>query len=204
VEARLIYPGVDLSAFGLGESGAAGAARASAAGARAEHPTIACAASPDDERKRVPLLVEAFARVRRDRPQARLVLMRPASPRLEQQLAGDGIEFFDPSPTAVADVFANAWISALPSKDEAFGLVVVESLATGTPVVAANEAGPAEILNRDGLGVLFDEPTPEAVARAVLEALDLDGSGTRERAADFTSERCAVEHEKLYEELLAR
>jgi glycosyltransferase involved in cell wall biosynthesis len=193
VEARLIYPGVDLSAFGSG------------ARQRAEHPTIACAASPDDERKRVPLLVDAFARVRKEHPRARLVLMRPTSPRLAQQLGGDGVEFFDPSPGAVADVFANAWISALPSKEEAFGLVVVESLATGTPVVAANEAGPAEILNGDGLGALFDEPTPEAVAKALLEALDLNGTAdlARARAADFTSERCAIEHEALYEELLA-
>lgn len=219
VEARLIYPGVDLSAFGIGaggsgagagsgaggSSGSSGADLASRDGARAEHPTIACAASPDDERKRVPLLVEAFAQVRRQRPQARLVLMRPTSPRLQEQLARDGVEFFDPSPTAVADVFANAWVSALTSKEEAFGLVVVESLATGTPVVAANEAGPAEILDRDGIGVLFDEPTPGAVARALLEGLELDGAGpARTRAADFTSERCAIEHEKLYEELLAR
>jgi glycosyltransferase involved in cell wall biosynthesis len=192
VEARLIYPGVDLSGF------------AHVNGSRAEDPTIACAASPDDERKRVPLLVQAFARVRKRRPRARLVLMRPNSGRLEQQLAGDGIEFFDPSPSAVADVFARAWISALPSKEEAFGLVVVESLATGTPVVAANEAGPAEILDRDGLGVLFDDATPDAIAKALLEALELDGDDlARNRAADFTSERCAIEHEALYEELLA-
>jgi glycosyltransferase involved in cell wall biosynthesis len=199
VEARLIYPGVDLSGFGS-------RAAASASRSRAEHPTIACAASPDDERKRVPLLVEAFARVRRQHPRARLVLMRPQSPRVEQQLAGDGVEFYDPSPSTVADVFANAWISALPSKEEAFGLVVVESLAMGTPVVAANEAGPAEIVDRDGIGALFDEPTPEAVAKALLEALDLDGVAelARKRAADFTSERCALEHEALYEELLAR
>jgi glycosyltransferase involved in cell wall biosynthesis len=204
VEARLIYPGVDLSAFGIGSGASAGASAGDATASRAEHPTIACAASPDDERKRVPLLVEAFARVRKQRPNARLVLMRPNSPRLQEKLALEGVEFFDPSPQAVADVFANAWVSALPSKEEAFGLVVVESLATGTPVVAANEAGPAEILDGDGLGVLFDEPTPEAVATALVEAFELNGDAPRKRAADFTSERCAIEHEQLYEELLAR
>ncbi len=195
VEARLIYPGVDLSSFGTVN------------GARAEQPTIACAASPDDERKRVPLLVEAFARVRREHPRARLVLMRPNDRVLQDRLSGDGVEFFDPSPGAVASVFGDAWVSALASHDEAFGLVVVESLATGTPVVAAAEAGPGEILDREGIGSLFTEPTPEAVARALTEALDLAGDpGTAERAraraADFTSERCAIEHERLYEELL--
>ena len=211
VEARLIYPGVDLSGFSRDGAGPAPARGASGhpPAERAEHPTIACAASPDDERKRVPLLLEAFARIRRDHPRARLVLMRPRSARLEQQLAGDGVEFFDPSPNAVADVFSRSWVSALPSKEEAFGLVVVESLATGTPVVAANEAGPAEILDRDGIGSLFDEPTPEAVARALLETLELardrgTAERARARAADFTSERCAIEHEALYEELLGR
>ena len=197
VEARLIYPGVELSGF------------TTVNGERAEHPTIACAASPDDERKRVPLLVEAFARVRKQRPKARLVLMRPNSRRLEDRLAVDGVEFFDPSPQAVADVFANAWISALPSKEEAFGLVVVESLATGTPVVAANEAGPAEILNGDAIGALFDDADAGSVADALLHGLELHSDATtadaaRKRAADFTSERCAIEHEQLYEELLAR
>ena len=195
VEPRLIYPGVELSDFGAVDA------------AHDERPTIACAASPDDERKRVPLLVAAFEQVRSERPDARLVLMRPSSERLQEELTGPGVQFFDPSPDAVAEVFANAWISALASREEAFGLVVVESLATGTPVVAADEAGPAEILDREGIGSLFAEPTPEAVAQSLLEALELaSDAGTAERcrarAADFTSERSAIEHEQMYEELL--
>ena len=197
VEARLIYPGVDLGAFGAVN------------GLRDPRPTIACAASPDDGRKRIPLLVEAFSQVRRQRSDARLVLMRPRDTALEQQLQRDGVEFHDLTSTEIPGVFANAWVSALPSYDEAFGLVVVESLATGTPVVAAAEAGPGEILDHDGVGATFDEPTPDAVARALLEALELaDDPGVaeraRRRAQDFTSERCAIEHETLYEELLAR
>jgi glycosyltransferase involved in cell wall biosynthesis len=197
VEARLIYPGVDLSAFSRTTNH------------RADVPTIACAASPDDGRKRVPLLIEAFARVRAQRPDARLRLQAPRDQSARAALEGPGVELYDAKPDEVGDEFARAWVTALPSREEAFGLVVVESLATGTPVVAANEAGPAEILNRDGIGSLFDEPTPEAVANALLEALELaEDKGTperaRTRAADFSSERCAIEHEALYEELLAR
>jgi phosphatidylinositol alpha-mannosyltransferase len=197
VEARLIYPGVELSAF------------QNAAGERDEQPVIACGASPDDERKRIGLLAEAFDLVRRERPGARLLLMRPNDGALEQALARDGVEFYDPSPSAVAGVFARAWVTALTSRDEAFGLVVVESLATGTPVVAANEAGPAEILDREGIGSLFDQAGAPSVARALLEAIDLSrdpatAERCRARARDFTAERCAVEHEHLYEELLAR
>jgi glycosyltransferase involved in cell wall biosynthesis len=86
---------------------------------------------------------------------------------------------------------------------------VVESLATGTPVVAAAEGGPGEILDRDGIGALFTATEPGAVARALLEGLELAGDPAtpdraRARAADFTSERAAAEHEQLYEELLAQ
>jgi glycosyltransferase involved in cell wall biosynthesis len=194
-EARLIYPGVDLSAFDEPQA------------ERAQVPTIACAASPDDGRKRVPLLVEAFAAVRRQRPDARLVLMKPNNPEIEQRLRAPGVEFRDLPSQAVPALFAEAWVSALTSHAEAFGLVIVEALAAGRPVVAAAEAGPAEIVDRDGLGSLFAEPTPQAVARSLLEALELaedpgTETRTRARAADFTSERCAREHEELYEELL--
>jgi glycosyltransferase involved in cell wall biosynthesis len=197
VEARLIHPGVDVDAFS--RNGVQ----------RSEIPTIACAASPDDGRKRVPLLVDAFERVRAQRPDARLRLQAPRDPAAREKLARPGVELYDARPDEVGDEFARAWVTALPSREEAFGLVVVESLATGTPVVAANEAGPAEILDRDGIGRLFDEPTPEAVANALLAALELaEDNGTperaRRRAADFTHERCASEHEALYQELLAR
>jgi phosphatidylinositol alpha-mannosyltransferase len=196
VEARVIYPGVDLSAF------------AEPRAERAPTPTIACAASPDDFRKRVPLLVEAFRAVRRVRPDARLILMKPRDGRLEHELRAPGVEFRDLPSQDVPALFAEAWVSALTSHAEAFGLVIVEALAAGRPVVAANEAGPAEIVDRAGIGSLFDEATPEAVARALLEALELaedprTEERTRGRAADFTSERCAIEHEQLYEELLA-
>ena len=65
VEARVISPGVDLHAFSPDESD------------RAQAPTIVCAAAIAEPRKRVALLVEAFALVRADRPDARLVLNRP-------------------------------------------------------------------------------------------------------------------------------
>ena len=197
VEARLIYPGVDIDAFSRDGI------------ERSDAPTIACAASPDDGRKRVPLLLDAFERVRAERPDTRLRLQAPRDPAVREQLARPGVELYDAKPDEVGEEFARAWVTALPSREEAFGLVVVESLATGTPVVAANEAGPAEILDREGIGSLFDEPTPEAVANALLDALELaEDKGTperaRTRAADFTHERCASEHEALYRELLAR
>src|SRR5206468_131637 len=65
---RVIPPGVDLVAFRPDPA------------ARAPVPTIVCAADASQPRKRVGLLIEAFAEVRREHPDARLVLDRPRAP----------------------------------------------------------------------------------------------------------------------------
>ncbi len=195
VEARLIYPGVDLSAFAVGTE-------------RAPEPTIVCAAAPDEPRKRVPMLVAAFARVRRDRPSARLVLIRPRDGALERDLSTQGVEFIDPSPGAIAAQFGRGWVSALASRNEAFGLVMVEALACGTPVVGPRDGGVPEIVDRPEVGRLFDPDDEEGLARALLEALDLaedpaTRAACRARAEDFSTRRTAEEYAALYRELLA-
>lgn len=197
VEAHLVYPGVRLEDF-------------TPADERDEHPTIVCAAATDDARKRVDLLVRAFALVRRERPTARLLLLRPDDPHLRARLAGesDGVEFFAPDMSGVADVFRRAWVSALTSYREAFGLVVVESLACGTPVVGTRDGGIPEILDRPEIGRLFDGDDPRDVARAILETLDLVADPStvmacRRRAEDFSTRAGALAYEKLYRALMA-
>jgi glycosyltransferase involved in cell wall biosynthesis len=192
---RVINPGVRLDAFRPG-------------GERFDRPTIACAAQPDDARKRVPLLLDAFRLVRRSRRDARLMLPRPASVSLAGSLERvDGVELFEPGPDAVAPIFQRAWVTALAAYNEAFGLVLVESLACGTPVVAARDGAVPEIVDRPEVGRLF-EGGADSLAQALLEGLDLAGDSStagacRTRAEDFPAARCAAEHVALYRELLA-
>jgi glycosyltransferase involved in cell wall biosynthesis len=175
VDSHVIRPGVDLRAFTPG-------------GARAAEPTIACAADPADPRKRVGELVAAFARVREVHPTARLVLQAPERP----ELAAPGVEFDD---GPVLDLYRRAWVSGLASVDEAFGLVLVESLACGTPVFARSDGGGREIVT-DDVGVLFDDD----LAGALLRALELDPARCRARAEAFPSRATAA----AYVELLKR
>jgi glycosyltransferase involved in cell wall biosynthesis len=199
VNPRVIYPGVDLDRFTLG-------------GERDPVPTIACAAASDDSRKRVELLARAFRRVRRERPGARLLLDRPRrDPAIAEQLAAvsDGIEFFDPPPGGVPEVFRRAWVSALPSYNEAFGLVLVEALACGTPAVGTNDGGIPEIVDRPEVGRLFDGDDEAGLARALLEALELAGDAAtpvhcRARAEQFSTARCAADHLAVYRRLVER
>ena len=84
VQARQIYPPVDVETFTPG-------------GQRAPEPTIICAGDLGEPRKRVPLLIEAFARVRRERPTARLLLDRPRDPAVAARVVGDapGVDLVD-------------------------------------------------------------------------------------------------------------
>lgn len=198
-EPHVIHPPTDCETFTLG-------------GRRAEHPTIMCPAPWDDDRKRVPLLVEAFRLVRRERPTARLRLLAPSDASAAESLTREaGVELFEPveQPADLTPLYQSAWVTALASYNEAFGIVLVESLACGTPVVAANEGGPPEIVDQPQLGRLFDGGEPRAVAAALLEALEVaedpgNVAGCRESALRFSSQRCAEAHEALYHELLAR
>lgn len=197
VEVRVIHPGVDLEAFAPG-------------GERAPEPTVFCAASLTEPRKRVALLAAAFRRLRRQCPDARLLLSRPRDPRAAAAAGavGEGVELIDVDDRdRLIGAYRRAWVTALPSVDEAFGLVLVESLACGTPAVGTRSGGIPEVIDRSEVGRLFEADDEEALAGALLEALDLardpaTAAACRARAGDFPIERCAAAHEALYRELL--
>jgi glycosyltransferase involved in cell wall biosynthesis len=87
------------------------------------------------------------------------------------------------------ELYRRASVTVLPSDHEVFGLVVLESQASGTPaVVLDNEYGPAQLVS-DDTGVCCDRDA-ESLANACLSAIDLSAlPGTparcREAAARF-------------------
>ena len=191
VEARVIHPGVDLEGF-------------KPVAERDERPTIFCASDPSLEAKRVPLLIEAFSVVRRNRRDARLVLQAPGDGALAATLEGReaGIELTPGDD--LPDLYSRAWALALPSIGEAFGLVQVEALACGTPVVGTS----SEVIDTEEVGRVFSGDDPAELARALNESLELatdpaTRENCRKRANDFSTKKATEEHLKLYEELTA-
>jgi phosphatidylinositol alpha-mannosyltransferase len=69
--------------------------------------------------------------------------------------------------------YGRAWVTCLPSTDEAFGLALLESLACGTPIVATDHAAPSELVREGVTGELCPPHDPEALAAACLRALAL-------------------------------
>jgi D-inositol-3-phosphate glycosyltransferase len=72
----------------------------------------------------------------------------------------------------LADLFAAATVTLLPSHSETFGLVALESAASGTPVVAFRGGGLVESVCADVSGLLMDSRDPRAWARATASLLD--------------------------------
>ena len=159
------------------------------------------------------LLAAAFRLVRGERPDARLLLIRPRDPATirRYELDQEGIELLDPvdEPTKLAPAYRRAWVSALTSYREAFGVVLIESLACGTPVVGARSGAIPEVLEDERVGVLFDGDDPRELARGLLDGFELSRHpGTpehcRARASTFSTSRTTGAHLELYRELLGR
>jgi phosphatidyl-myo-inositol alpha-mannosyltransferase len=159
-------------------------------------PTILCAATPDDARKRVPVLVQAFAVVHEHRPDAELVLAGRASASTEAALrelvppaVRGRIRFAgDVTTGELCGLYQQAAVSCLPSLNEAFGLVLVESLACGTPVVAARSGAAPEIVDGE-VGALFAPDDVGACAEALLDVLERSSGGRLRAACRARAER---------------
>ena len=83
-------------------------------------------------------------------------------------------------------------IAVVPSLCEAFGLVALEALGCGVPVVASDVGGLAEIVEDGKSGILVPPNDPEALANALInllrdEPLRLQlAAGARQRAEHFS------------------
>jgi len=72
---------------------------------------------------------------------------------------------------SMASYYANAKVFVLCSKNEPFGMVAIEAMACGTPVIADNSGGPKEIILHDSTGILVDNLTPNRLSEILCQVL---------------------------------
>ena len=140
--------------------------------------------------KGVALLVDAFAGVAREVPAARLRIVGdgPERPALEARVARHGLaERVTVTgwlrPPAVEEELAAAWASVVPSAwAEPLGLVAVEPLVRGVPVVAAAHGGLLDVVDPGRGGLLFPPGDAGALAARLTEVLT--GAAFPDRRAD--------------------
>jgi len=172
-----------------------------------------------EERKGPHVLVAAMRAVWRDHPEATLALVgreqplrkRPMSDHLRALAgrdAGKLVFLGDQPPERLFPLIAAADVVAVPSFWEAFGIVALEAMALGRPVVASAGSGFSEFI-RDGRdGLLVAPGDVDALAQGLLGLLGDSslavrlGESAAERADTFRVERAAERFEQLCGELL--
>ena len=155
-------------------------------------PTEFFPADPNDPRKRVVLLAAAMRRLDGEWRSCRLAVAGEPVPSVEQELRselGDRVSFLGwlDEPDMV-EAYGRAWVTCLPAVREAFGLVIVESLAAGRPCVAVRDGGVPEILSSEREQAWLASPDDaDSLAEALTSALGASLDAATEKACRDTA-----------------
>ncbi|NUQ90196.1 MAG: glycosyltransferase [Glycomyces artemisiae] len=168
-----------------------------------------------NERKRIDYLLEAFRRCRADDPELTLTLagdgkLRPALEALAADLGvADAVEFLGSvDPSQVPGLMASHDLFVHTSRHETFGVVVVEALAAGTPVLVSRCGGSDQVLRgiESEAGRLYDvDDDPDVLVAAYLELRErypekTDVDAARERLrAKYSYETVAERHFEVWD-----
>ena len=159
--------------------------------------------------KNFPLLVRAFAKVEPKSATLTILGQGPEQPRIQQEIdrlgLGDRVRLAgyaeEPWP-----YYQQASCFALSSNSESFGLVVVEALANGLPVITTDCDGPHEILEDEKYGRLTPIGDEDALAAAISAAFVEPGDPAlrRARAQDFSLDTGLDRYSDLIAQVAAR
>jgi glycosyltransferase involved in cell wall biosynthesis len=133
--------------------------------------------SPEKEIECVRAVLEAI-------PEARLAIVGdgPHREALEHHFAGTNTNFIGYlQGRELASAFASADAFVFPSRTETLGLVLLEAMAAGCPVVAAASGGVPDIVTDGENGYLFDPKNGESLIAATRRLLATTGEGERFR-----------------------
>jgi phosphatidyl-myo-inositol alpha-mannosyltransferase len=163
-----------------------------------EDPTILFVGRFNESRKGFKYLLQAFAMVRQEFPRARLLVVGPGSPgRYERMIARYNLRnvlFAGSVPKEdLPSYYATCDIFCAPSTGlESFGIVLLEGMSAGKPVVATDIDGYRDVVRHGVEGVLVEPKNAEALAMALVHVLaDTEfaaklGAAGRVRAQKFS------------------
>lgn len=114
---------------------------------------------------------------------------------------------------ALAEHYRRAAVLVVPSREEGLGLVGVEAMLCGTPVVAFDSGGLRDVVQHERTGLLVPEGDVDALAAALRGLLGADAAGRRAEMgeaarlyalATFAPEAAARRYATIYRDVLQR
>ena len=106
-----------------------------------------------------------------------------------KEMAGPTIEFMGGvDDEALNDLYKNAKALLYPVEDEDFGMVPIEAMAWGTPVIAHRSGGPKETVIEEKTGIFFDELSVESLKTAIkkFEEIAFDPAKIHQEAMKYS------------------
>ncbi len=137
--------------------------------------------------KRHDIAIEAFNRLKLP---LKIIGRGPEMDRLKK-MAGPTIEFLGRIPEEeLPQYYAKCRAFVFPQEED-FGIVAIEAMASGRPIIAYRAGDIVEHLEEGKMGVFFDAQTPEAIVEAVnrFHDKDYDPVYIREKSLPFDKER---------------
>ncbi len=120
-------------------------------------------------------------------------------------IAGPTVEFLGAvNDAALSTLYSEAIAVLYPVKDEDFGIVPVESMMAGTPVIAHNSGGPIETVISNRTGILFEDLSEDGLWKAIEaeKSQTWEYEQIKKHASQFSEERFKKNIEKLIEKNL--
>jgi glycosyltransferase involved in cell wall biosynthesis len=155
-------------------------------------------------------LLNAFALVRLAAPEAQLWIIgdgayRKKLERLAHELGIGDATMFLGNRTDVPNLLGHATIFAFSTtRDEGFGIALIEAMAADVPIVASNVAACREVLANGEAGMLVPPSDPERMSEAIIYLLDnaevrrrLIEAGRRRVQSQYSIENCAQRWEAM-------
>lgn len=152
-----------------------------------------------DHNKNLPLLLRAFSRLVRAKPQYRLTIVGEGEVRKECEDLARRLGVSEEcvfrgaiGPDEMAKEMAASDLFVLPSRAETFGIVAAEAMSVGRPVVATRCGGPEDIVT-EATGVLVPVDDEEALADAIANVCERLDAFPAERLSAYARSRFGFE-----------
>lgn len=172
--------------------------------------------SASEQHKGLHILMDAIALAKKTIPTIRLAIVGEGDMQQGYQEyahtlgIGENVTFFGKLfGEALARKYQEAHVFSLPSKNESFGMVILEAMATGIPVVATNVGGIPTLVTEGVHGYLVSPNDSHALAEKIVYVLThssvaakLGAKGKEKATAEFSWKERADAHLGIFRELM--